>query len=155
MFQVSNNNALITDRISNALESQNSFLLKKQSNPTGPSANAKPLEIVIIIYSDTESVDLTNSEEYELTVENDSNLKATIAAETFQGARHGLETMFQLMEWDEAQGTFLMVDNVHITDRPYYTHRGVLLDTSRNFIPIPKIKEMIESLSFSKMNVFH
>ena len=43
----------------------------------------------------------------------------------------------------------------HIEDGPHYTYRGLLLDTSRHFYPMPVLKAIITSLSWNKMNVFH
>ena len=75
--------------------------------------------------------------------------------------------------WDEVNGRNIMMDHVLISDRPAYTHRGISLDTVRNFISLDKIKQVgfndrkkafeelriifqvIDSLSYSKMNVFH
>ena len=43
----------------------------------------------------------------------------------------------------------------HIEDGPHYAYRGLLLDTSRHFYPMPVLKAIITSLSWNKMNVFH
>ena len=150
-----NNNKVVRDRLEQAIERQKAFLLQKQIVPVGPAADASPLDISITVKDDIESVLLSNDESYSLSVIEDSGIKVEIVAQTFQGARHGLETLFQLMDWDQERETFLIVDSVQISDSPYYPHRGIMVDTSRNFISVAKIKEVISSLSFSKMNVFH
>ena len=38
--------------------------------------------------------------------------------------------------------SFIMLDNVALSDSPAYSHRGFSLDTVRNFIPVEKLKEV-------------
>lgn len=49
----------------------------------------------------------------------------------------------------------LLVKSARIEDRPVYRHRGLLLDTSRNFIPQTDIKRTLDGMGASKFNVFH
>ncbi|KAI8847867.1 glycoside hydrolase superfamily [Chytridium lagenaria] len=42
-----------------------------------------------------------------------------------------------------------------INDSPAYPHRGLLLDTSRHYIPVPSLLRTIEGLAYSKLNVLH
>lgn len=42
-----------------------------------------------------------------------------------------------------------------ISDKPLYKHRGLLLDTSRNFLPLKYIRQTIIGMASSKLNVFH
>ena len=70
-------------------------------------------------------------------------LSFSIDAPNYYGARHGIETLFQMVVWDEVREKYLMPDNVNITDNPTFTHRGMSLDTVRNFISIDTIKKVI------------
>jgi hexosaminidase len=36
-----------------------------------------------------------------------------------------------------------------------FPYRGLLLDTARNFIPIPDLKRMIDGMALNKLNIFH
>ena len=47
-----------------------------------------------------------------------------------------------MVVWDEVKMKYLMLDNVNITDYPSFTHRGMSLDTVRNFISIDTIKKV-------------
>jgi len=104
-----------------------------------------------------DSIELpTESEAYTLTIkEEDGKLIVNVVADTYFGARHGVESLFQLAIWDPASFTFLLPTGVQIEDSPHFPHRGVMLDTARNFIPISDILKLIDSMSYSKQNVFH
>ena len=45
------------------------------------------------------------------------------------------------------------IDLKQIEDRPAFPHRGVMLDTARNFIPTSKIKEVIKQINFQNQTV--
>ena len=63
-----------------------------------------------------------------------------IGAMTYFGARHALETLSQLWGFDDGFGgiispSFIILDDVIIdNDGPEFPHRGVLIDTCRNYI---------------------
>lgn len=42
-----------------------------------------------------------------------------------------------------------------ILDKPSYNWRGVLIDTSRHYIPIEKIKKIIKGMRYNKFNILH
>ncbi|WP_184544699.1 family 20 glycosylhydrolase [Mucilaginibacter sp. FT3.2] len=44
---------------------------------------------------------------------------------------------------------------VWIEDRPAFGYRGLMLDVSRNFFPIPFLKKYIDIMSLYKLNTFH
>lgn len=85
----------------------------------------------------------------------DKSVKFIIKASTFLGARHGLETLLQLIWWDEKRQTLLIMNSVDITDAPIFTYRGFMLDTAQNFLPISSILHILDGMSMNKMNVFH
>ena len=81
---------------------------------------------------------------------------AEITAKNYFGARHGLETLFQAMEYDDLPGGgFLMLADLTISDGPAYRHRGVMVDTARCFIEEDVLKGIIDGMASSKLNVFH
>ena len=51
-----------------------------------------------------------------------------------------METLFQLVVWDEVGQNFIMLDQADISDWPEFPHRGISVDTARNFIPVENIK---------------
>jgi len=42
-----------------------------------------------------------------------------------------------------------------IDDIPNYVWRGVMIDTSRHFMPIDAIKHQIDALMYNKMSILH
>ena len=68
----------------------------------------------------------------------------------------GLESLSQLIVYDFDKEAYVISSTpIQITDSPRYKHRGMLLDTSRHFQPIPMLKLTIDSLAYAKYNVQH
>lgn len=86
-----------------------------------------------------------------------------ISAETAYGARHALETLSQLIsaysvynkEEKIRQWGLVLVASAKIRDKPVYPHRGLLIDTGRNYVPINAIEKQINAMAASKLNVLH
>jgi N-acetyl-beta-hexosaminidase len=99
------------------------------------------------------------NESYTLTTEYSDKtkvLRVNISANNYFGARHGLETLFQLMEYDDVGRNYIAMASVKIRDYPEFKHRGITLDTSRNFIEKDVIKRIIDGMAHSKVgNVIH
>ncbi|XP_049544745.1 chitooligosaccharidolytic beta-N-acetylglucosaminidase-like [Anopheles darlingi] len=96
-------------------------------------------------------------ESYKLMVKTATNgsLLATITAKTFFGGRHGLETLVQFVLFDDIRKELQMVASVTVSDAPAYPHRGLALDTSRNFVTLDGLKRTIDAMAMVKLNVFH
>lgn len=88
-----------------------------------------------------------------------AHVSAVIEAKTVFGLRHGLETMSQLISTDigdsEENFGLLLVASARIEDRPVYRHRGLLIDSARNYIPVKDIERTLDGMGASKLNVFH
>jgi len=94
-------------------------------------------------------------EHYELRIDSpDLQGAALLTSQSVWGILRGLETFSQLLTLDET-GTALKVNSSSIMDFPRYPHRGLLLDTSRHFIPLPAIFQTLDAMEANKMNVFH
>lgn len=82
--------------------------------------------------------------------------KAKIAAKTVWGALRGLETFSQLIWTDsDGQSNQYFVNETIIRDYPRFPHRGLMIDSARHFLPISIIEQVMESMSYNKMNVLH
>ncbi|GLH00644.1 Chitooligosaccharidolytic beta-N-acetylglucosaminidase, partial [Gryllus bimaculatus] len=85
----------------------------------------------------------------------DTRVKATITAQTYFGARHGLETLSQLVIYDDVSRHLVVPDDVYLNDRPAYPYRGILLDTSRSYFSVKSIKRTLDAMAANKLNTFH
>ena len=70
---------------------------------------------------------------------------------------HALQTFSQLVVAGSASGSGLMVPNTPwaIKDKPHWQHRGLLVDSSRHFLPLQSLYDTIDALAYSRMNVLH
>jgi hexosaminidase len=81
----------------------------------------------------------------------------TIDAGAEVGVQYALETLSQLVyyDFDRSQYITQAVLPLKIEDEPSYPHRGLLIDSSRHFLPIASIRNLIRSMSFAKLNRLH
>lgn len=88
---------------------------------------------------------LNTDESYALSIGSNSagQVTANITANSFFGARHGLETLSQLIVYDDIRREVQVVANASIADAPFYKWRGLLLDTSRNYYSVKAIKRTL------------
>ncbi|XP_076025390.1 beta-hexosaminidase subunit alpha [Genypterus blacodes] len=106
---------------------------------------------VSVTRDDCESYPAADSSEgYRLSV---SEGKASLNAETVWGALRGLETFSQLVYEDEFGKFFL--NKTEIEDFPRFQYRGMLLDTSRHYLPVQALLKTLDAMAYSKLNVFH
>ncbi|TYH30966.1 hypothetical protein ES288_A01G137400v1 [Gossypium darwinii] len=81
---------------------------------------------------------------------------AHLEAKTVYGALQGLQTFSQLCYFS-VTSRVLQIDMSPWTifDQPRFSYRGLLIDTSRHYLPVPVIKKVIDSMSYAKLNVMH
>lgn len=87
-------------------------------------------------------------ESYSLEVVPESS-SVYISAKTVWGGLHAFTTLQQLITSSFA------LDVVSIKDTPAYPHRGIMLDSGRNFLTVESILEQIDIMASCKMNVLH
>ncbi|KAH8398294.1 hypothetical protein KR215_002721, partial [Drosophila sulfurigaster] len=101
---------------------------------------------------------LDTDESYVLQIGTNSTagqVTANITADNFYGARHALETLNQLIVYDDIRRELQVTANTSISDAPVYKWRGLLLDTSRNYFSVKSIKRTLDGMAMVKLNTFH
>ncbi|XP_047996871.1 probable beta-hexosaminidase fdl [Leguminivora glycinivorella] len=99
---------------------------------------------------------LDTDESYKLSLGLDrQELIANITAQSFCGARHGFETLSQLVWADPYTGSLLILTAATVEDAPRFKFRGFLLDTARNFFPVSELLRTIDAMGENKLNTFH
>ena len=88
-----------------------------------------------------------NAESYQLSV---SDGGISISSADSAGALYALQSLKQIFLISKLENTPLKF--IEINDSPKFSYRGMLLDISRNFYGPDKIKQVIDYLSFFKIN---
>lgn len=102
--------------------------------------------VEVVARSEETRLRMGANETYRLTVsgvDNKNAITVHIEADTIFGGRHGIETLAQLIIYDDLRDVFLIRGSVRLEDGPVYSHRGIMLDTARNFYPVEAIKRTI------------
>ncbi|XP_013163034.1 PREDICTED: probable beta-hexosaminidase fdl [Papilio xuthus] len=99
---------------------------------------------------------IDTDESYKLSLRPEgSTLVAHITAQSFCGARHGFETLSQVVWLDPYAGSLLILEAATVDDAPRFRYRGLLLDTARNYFPVGEIMRTIDAMAACKLNTFH
>ncbi|CAN0837024.1 Beta-hexosaminidase 1 [Linum grandiflorum] len=109
----------------------------------------------IVVHSASEVLELGVDESYTLFIGKSDGQsiiwEANIEANTVYGALRGLETFSQLCIFDyETKSVKIHKAPWFIRDKPRFSYRGLMIDTSRHFLPTNVIKQIIESMSYAK-----
>ncbi|XP_053950429.1 chitooligosaccharidolytic beta-N-acetylglucosaminidase [Anastrepha ludens] len=117
--------------------------------------NSKEVLVKTTVSTNNLVLDWSTNETYALSVRTrEMATFVEVKARTVYGARHALETLSNLITGSKDNG-LLMVKNADVRDGPVFSHRGLLLDTARNFIPLRMISRTLDAMAASKMNVLH
>jgi len=115
-----------------------------------PENNMKIIEkLQISIVDEDNLLSMESDESYNLTI---GAPDAILAANTVWGALRGLESFSQAVYQN---GSTYRVAQNQIEDEPRFKFRGFLIDTSRHYIPLPKIFQVLDAMAYSKFNVLH
>ncbi|KAL9896426.1 chitooligosaccharidolytic beta-N-acetylglucosaminidase-like isoform 1-T2 [Glossina fuscipes fuscipes] len=119
-----------------------------------------PIKILINIdnseFKKVPKLTLNTDESYTLNVTKEDNfIIADIRAKNFFGIRHGLETLSQLIVYDDIKHELQILGNVSLSDKPAFKWRGLMLDTARHFYSVKSIKRTLDAMAMVKLNTFH
>ena len=78
----------------------------------------------------------------------------SITAATPAGVLYTCETLSQLLVFDPAAGSY-KVPAVHVSDRPRFPHRQLMVDAARFYMPTAMLRSVMDALVICKLNVLH
>jgi len=131
---------------------EEALLLKKQlTSQLGCTVSDKDEETIIELKkTELPATCQCLDEYYEIVIKN--NL-LTLKANDAHGIFNACQTLVALL--DNMKLASSPLPNLHITDYPDMGHRGIMLDVARNFTKKTDLLNLIDILSFYKMNVLH
>lgn len=140
-------------------ETNNKTIKNSFSSSGVPIPSLTSLSVTLLTLNDTLQMGIDES--YTLTIEGTvtyGNLTCT----TVYGCLHGLETFSQLIIRNISLTNIQIINDyviggipLIIHDYPRFPHRGLLVDTSRHYLPIPLLEQIIDTLAYDKANVLH
>lgn len=151
----------VSDHLSEAFELMREDMraLERSAGDHRPADYGAPRDVhvrVAINGSADPRMRLDTDESYKLTLRpSRKTLVADITAHSFCGARHGFETLSQIVWLDPYAGSLLILEAATVVDAPRFSYRGLLLDTARNFFPTDEILRTIDAMAACKLNTFH
>ncbi|MEN0046952.1 MAG: family 20 glycosylhydrolase [Bacteroidota bacterium] len=81
-----------------------------------------------------------------------SSRNIKISSKDGAGIFYGINTLVQLLSNANSKPT---LPNIYIKDFPRFGWRGMHLDVSRHFMPVPFVKKYIDIMAMYKLNIFH
>lgn len=79
--------------------------------------------------------------------------RISIVGTTAVGVVYGAQSLLQLLP-QEAGGQ-VEIECRSVEDRPRFAWRGLMLDVSRHFMPLPFLRKIVDLLALHKMNTLH
>ena len=128
-------------------------LISATEAPEGVNLISKCIvDVSEVVEDEYATLQLGVDESYTLIV--DSSGSCSISSKTVWGALHAFETFSQILVRD---GGSVVTNHapVEVTDFSRFTHRGLLVDTSRHYLPMSFLQQIIDSLPMNKFNVLH
>ena len=109
----------------------------------------------VCIQSTDETLGPSTDESYSLVAPTDG--VGQITAPTVFGALHAMESLVQLLDLFGVDPSTRRISYapVYVEDLPRYSYRGLLVDSSRHFLPVSQIMHTIDAMSYNKLNLLH
>lgn len=93
------------------------------------------------------------SDDYQLSIHPSRGITISSATET--GIFHGIISLLQLADQAPLSEGRINIPSWQISDRPAYRWRGFMLDESRHFFGMEKVKSLLDWMAYYKLNKFH
>jgi hexosaminidase len=118
-------------------------------NSTFLDLEGRSMASMVVTASRAGELVLGEDESYRINITPDG---IALQAATDIGAMRGLETFLQLLTLDE---NGITVPEITIYDEPRFPWRGLMIDSSRHFMPIGMVKRNLDGMAAVKLNVLH
>ena len=66
-----------------------------------------------------------------------------------------METLLQMITYDEITEALQIFDKAYIKDKPSYEYRGLMIDTTEHFLPVKSLKLILDGMAANKLNHLH
>ena len=120
---------------------------------TRPAQASCIRNLIFSISSDSTELFLGVNEAYDLVV---NSTGVFLSSETIYGAYHALETLSQLTRFEITdQSVYIPKTPIHISDKPRFQHRELLIDSARHFLTVNSMKQVLDSMAYAKLNTVH
>lgn len=115
--------------------------------------DALNVTLTVTVLNTTLIPPLAGFENYTLNLTSDGNW--LLRANFFPGFLRGFETFAQIFKQDENSTYYVEALPMNISDGPEFQWRGIMIDSSRHFLPVDVIKRTIDGCLYNKVNVMH
>jgi hexosaminidase len=161
-FSVATDTLYVSSKFAFTLNQQSSVLLKaserylnlisSQSPQMSNEISACVVDVAEIVDDEYATLQLGVDESYNLVVTSDGS--CSISSKTVWGALHAFETFTQTLSRKDG-AVFTSVAPIDVSDYSRFSHRGLMVDSSRHYLPVSFIQDIIDTLPLSKFNVLH
>eukprot|EP01105_Mastigella_eilhardi_P006863 TRINITY_DN18373_c0_g1_i1.p1 TRINITY_DN18373_c0_g1~~TRINITY_DN18373_c0_g1_i1.p1 ORF type:complete len:565 (+),score=149.57 TRINITY_DN18373_c0_g1_i1:29-1723(+) len=125
--------------------------IQNQLNNTGvPAHTLSTVQVTLTASDPSPTLEIGVDESYHLEVDDTIH----ITAPTVWGVLRAFETVAQLIDWN-GQNFTIQHTPIIIEDHPRFPWRGMMVDTARHFLPLSKLKQIVDGLASLKFNVLH
>ena len=156
------NDAYLTAALTRATAARTTTNSRSESYDVCDFTDAGLLSLITVFVNESRGSNvlpsLGDDESYTISIAADSIATSFVNATTVWGAMRGLESLSQLISGavgDTKQRLFISASSVSIADAPRFSHRGLMIDTGRAFIPVNLIMATLDAMSYVKLNVLH
>ncbi|XP_052892660.1 beta-hexosaminidase subunit beta-like [Anopheles moucheti] len=94
---------------------------------------------------------LSMDEEYTIIID---DFQALLSSFSVWGMLRALESFSQMVVLSD-DGSMLRINSTTVYDGPRFSHRGLLVDTSRHFVDTCTLVKILDGMAYNKLNVFH
>lgn len=141
------------ERYHNLIFSSDDGKSRQSSVSSSTTISSCELNVDNLYEDEASTLQLGVDESYDMTVSDSGD--CTIHSSTVWGALHAMESFTQLLTRSDDSNVELNYLPVSISDSARFSHRGMLIDSSRHYLPVTEIMRIIDTLPMSKFNVLH